>query len=111
MEDVVVKLSGASDCQPTFKDCTMGAPLTIEATDQPLRFLNENGKLVGTLTSRHVVAKRLAEGANVLHCSVSCVYDRCSSRPDGALHVRVVTGDASETFTPWLGRTHQSPRS
>lgn len=95
------KLISALACAEAIETAVVDDPVTLERDAKELRFFDASGRLLGTLTSRHAVAKRLNDGDSVVHCCVAWKYGASDDRPQGLVSVRVATGDPDDWFVQW----------
>ena len=95
-------LAGAKACQDGIAECRNGTPLQVEPDGKGgFQFRIEGGAVVGKITSRHCMAKYMAEPFVVLHAAVNCVSDTLDQ--SGLLApptVRLVTGPEGATWSP-----------
>jgi hypothetical protein len=105
------KLNGARECRDAIADAQTKDPLSITRGSKGLRFLDAQGRLLGSLSARHELAVRLEAGEHVLHCSAMSVYGRCDMRPDGMISVHVATGSKAESYERWGGPEPRASRA
>ena len=98
------KLGSADECRAAIEAAKADDPLTIERAGKLLRFVDAQGRLLGTLTARHSVAKQLDAGNSLLHCSVAWSYGETEAYPHGLVSARVVTGDPDDEYAKWCAR-------
>jgi hypothetical protein len=98
------KLGSACECREAIAAAKADDPVTIDRSGKLLRFIDAHGRLLGTLTSRHSVARELDAGNSLLHCCVSWTYGAGGKYPGGLISVRVVTGDPDDTYGQWCVR-------
>lgn len=95
------KLISPLACAEAIETAVVDDPVTLERDAKGLSFFDASGRLLGTLTSRHAVAKRLNDGDSVVHCCVAWKYGASDDRPQGLLSVRVATGDPDDPYVQW----------
>lgn len=98
------KLLSTAECREAIVAAVVDAPVTLKRSDKALTFHDASDRLLGTLTLRHSVAKRLEAGENLLHCSVAWSYGVSNAHPNGLVSVRVATGDPSDPYVQWYAR-------
>lgn len=95
------KLISPLACAEAIEAAVSDDPVTLERDAKGLHFFDTSGRILGTLTSRHAVAKRLNDGDSVVHCCVAWKYGASDDRPQGLVSVRVATGDPDDPYVQW----------
>lgn len=101
-QHAIFKLAGAKLHQDAIVQCSPEISLRVGAVPDdggPIEVTAEGIGRVGIITARHGVAKALRAGESVLHASISSCSPP-SSKADGALRVRVVTGAERPSLFP-----------
>lgn len=90
MHSVKIRFVGTPETHEAIALVEWSQPLTIEKTDAgQLRFLDQNGNLIGTVTHRHKVAKLIAEGMLVHECMTGNFFRAHEGLPHGSVNIRV----------------------
>lgn len=98
------KLKSSPEAREGISAAAVGDIILIEPTLQGLRFLDATRRLLGTLTVRNDVAKRIAAGDTLQHCSVAWTYPASDRHPYGLASAFIVFGDADDPYLQWCAR-------
>lgn len=83
MQERIFQINGTAACPAPAGSVELQQAVTIDRTqDGGARFCDAAGRLLGTVTARHELARILADGATVaLHASVNSVRGPCEPVP------------------------------
>jgi hypothetical protein len=102
MEERIFRVNGTAACPSPAGSVELGQVVMMDRTPTGgVQFADAAGRLLGTTTARHELARILADGTTVaLHASVNSVREPCDAFPHGKTHFRVMLGQAGKTYTP-----------
>ena len=108
------KLGDAELCRNAIAEAKEGDPLMLRRDGNLLRFHNAKDQMLGTLTSRHAVARDLETGSSLVYCAVAWTYEPSDRHPHGLVSARIHTGDPEDSYVKWClehswGKPREAP--
>jgi hypothetical protein len=98
------KLTSSAEAREGIAAAKGDDPLRIERMPKGVRFLDAQGRLLGTLSARNNIAKRIEAGEVLLHCSVAWTYGVSERYPHGLASACVIFGDPEDSYVKWCAR-------
>lgn len=111
MKEATHKLAATADCRDGIAAASHGDAVTVTRTAGRLHFLDAQNRLLGTLTARHELARRLDADECILNAGAWTVRHADERPPYGMITVRVATGQEGEVYIPWTGPEKREPRA
>lgn len=102
MRHEIHKFTGSTDCKEAIEAAELSDAIACALSPGgAVNFFDRSGRLIAKVTSRHKVARLLADQTtSLLHCSVNCVSKPDERRPNGSVNLRLILGSVGEEYTP-----------